>query len=129
MSARHVVRTPVEKIRDEHVIAALSDGCSLLHIDRHLLHGGTSRQFDVELYDVDSPHQGIAHVIAPERGITLPGSTLVCGDSHTATNGGLGALAFGIGTTEVIHVRAAQALLQRRPSGVRRSWMGWTKST
>ena len=82
------------------------------------------REFGVELYDVDSPHQGIAHVIAPELGIALPGCTLVCGDSHTATNGGLGALAWGIGTTEVMHVIAAQALLQRKPRRIRIAFNG-----
>jgi 3-isopropylmalate/(R)-2-methylmalate dehydratase large subunit len=170
-------RTLVEKIWDRHAIRELSEGRTLIHIDRHFLHDGTNRQafdgmrrrklrvrnlelnfavvdhivstlpgrtgeshppgrerihalrgncreFDVTLYDVDSPQQGIAHVIAPELGITLPGCTLVCGDSHTATNGGLGALAWGIGTTEVMHVVAAQALLQRKPKQMRISFEG-----
>ena len=177
MSTARESKTLVEKIWASHVITELSDGRTLLHIDRHFLHDGTSRQafdgmrrmqrrlrnteltfavvdhilstapgrtadshppgieriralqdncreFDQELYDVDSPHQGIAHVIAPERGITLPGCTLVCGDSHTATNGGLGALAFGIGTTEVMHVMATQALLQRSPPQMRIQFTG-----
>jgi len=138
--------TLIDKIWKRHVIRELSDGRTLLHIDRHLIHDGSSRQafdglratfrtvrnptlnfavvdhivstlpgrtgesyppgreriralrvncieFGLELYDVDSPRQGIVHVIAPELGIALPGCTLVCGDSHTATNGGLGALA------------------------------------
>ena len=177
MSTKRDPQTLVEKIWASHVVTELSDGRTLLHIDRHFLHDGTSRQafdglrrrqrrlrntdltfavvdhilstlpgrtgeshppgierihalrdncreFDQELYDVDSPHQGIAHVVAPERGITLPGCTLVCGDSHTATNGGLGALAFGIGTTEVMHVMAAQALLQRKPPQMRINFAG-----
>ena len=170
-------QTLIDKIWNAHVIRELSDGRTLVHIDRHFLHDGTSRQafdgmrrikravrnrnlnfavvdhilstlpgrtgeshppgierihalrdncreFSVELYDVDSPRQGIAHVIAPELGITLPGCTLVCGDSHTATNGGLGALAWGIGTTEVMHVIAAQALLLRKQKQLRVSFNG-----
>jgi 3-isopropylmalate/(R)-2-methylmalate dehydratase large subunit len=72
------------------------------------------REFDVQLYGLDSEHQGIVHVIGPELGITQPGKTIVCGDSHTATHGAFGALAFGIGTTEVGHVLASQCLLQRK---------------
>jgi 3-isopropylmalate/(R)-2-methylmalate dehydratase large subunit len=165
-------KTIVDKIWDAHTIKQLSDGRTLLRIDRHLIHDGSSRQafdglrkmqrhvrasnlnftvidhivstlpgrtgeshppgverihalrdnarqFGLELYDVDSPLQGIVHVISPEQGITLPGCTLVCGDSHTATNGGLGALAWGIGTTEVMYVPAAQALLLRKPKQLR----------
>ncbi len=170
-------QTLVDKIWDRHVVRELSDGRTLLHIDRHILHDGTSRQafdgmrqrkrkvrnpdlnlavvdhivatlpgrtgetnvsgrerihalrancheFGVELYDVDNPRQGIVHVIAPELGFVLPGCTLVCGDSHTATNGALGALAWGIGTTEVMHVMAAQALLVRRPKKMRITFEG-----
>ncbi|HEY2345109.1 MAG TPA: 3-isopropylmalate dehydratase large subunit [Xanthomonadaceae bacterium] len=69
----------------------------------------------VELFDFDSAHRGIVHVIAPELGLTQPGMTIVCGDSHTATHGAFGALAFGIGTSEVGHVLATQCLLQRKP--------------
>jgi 3-isopropylmalate/(R)-2-methylmalate dehydratase large subunit len=170
-------QTLIDKIWSRHVVSELSDGRTLLHIDRHLVHDGSSRQafdglrqrkrgvrnpaltfavidhivstlpgrtgeshppgreriqalrencrdFGVELYDVDSPRQGIVHVIAPELGIALPGCTLVCGDSHTATNGGLGALAWGIGTTEVMHVLAAQSLLQRKPKQLRINFHG-----
>ena len=177
MSTNTTPQTLIDKIWNSHVIRELSDGRTLLHIDRHFLHDGTSRQafdgmrrikrpvrnrnlnfavvdhilstlpgrtgeshpagrerihalrdncreFALELYDVDSPCQGIAHVIAPELGITLPGCTLVCGDSHTATNGGLGALAWGIGTTEVMHVIATQALLLRKPQQLRISFHG-----
>lgn len=73
------------------------------------------REFGLELYGLDSPRRGIVHVIGPELGATQPGKTIVCGDSHTATHGAFGALAFGIGTTEVGHVLATQCLLQRRP--------------
>ncbi|HEX7173240.1 MAG TPA: 3-isopropylmalate dehydratase large subunit [Candidatus Limnocylindria bacterium] len=73
------------------------------------------REFGIPLHGIGSPHQGIVHVIGPELGLTQPGMTIVCGDSHTATHGAFGALAFGIGTTEVEHVLATQTLLQRRP--------------
>ncbi|MBI4443657.1 MAG: 3-isopropylmalate dehydratase large subunit [Acidobacteria bacterium] len=73
------------------------------------------RQFGILLYGMDSPNQGIVHVIGPELGLTQPGMTIVCGDSHTSTHGAFGALAFGIGTTEVEHVLASQCLLQRKP--------------
>jgi 3-isopropylmalate/(R)-2-methylmalate dehydratase large subunit len=76
--------------------------------------------FGVELYAIDAPEQGIVHVIGPEQGFTLPGVTLVCGDSHTATHGAFGALAFGIGTSEVEHVFATQTLLLRAGFGRRR---------
>jgi len=71
------------------------------------------REFGVELFDIFDPRQGICHVVGPEQGFTLPGMTLVCGDSHTATHGAFGALAFGIGTSEVEHVLATQTLVQR----------------
>ncbi|MBX6378739.1 MAG: 3-isopropylmalate dehydratase large subunit, partial [Clostridia bacterium] len=73
------------------------------------------REFGITLYDLRSPHQGIVHVIGPELGLTQPGKTIVCGDSHTSTHGAFGALAFGIGTSEVEHVLATQCLLQRKP--------------
>jgi 3-isopropylmalate/(R)-2-methylmalate dehydratase large subunit len=73
------------------------------------------RDFGITLFDLNSPYQGIVHVIGPELGLTLPGLTLVCGDSHTSTHGAFGALAFGIGTSEVEHVLATQCLLQDRP--------------
>ena len=71
--------------------------------------------FGVRLYDLDSINQGIVHVIGPELGFTQPGMTIVCGDSHTATHGAFGALAFGIGTSEVEHVMATQTLIQTKP--------------
>ncbi len=170
-------RTSFEKIWDAHVIADLGDGRSLIHVDRHLVHEGTSRnafdglrargrgvkspaltqgvvdhdpstrpgrtvdtyplgrerimamqancrEFGVDLVDLHDPRQGIVHVIGPELGITLPGCTLVCGDSHTATHGGLGAWAWGIGTTEVERVLATQALVVKKPRTMRVTFTG-----
>jgi len=76
-------------------------------------------EFGVELYDVQSPEQGIVHIIGPELGLTKPGMTIVCGDSHTSTHGAFGALAFGIGTSEVEHVMATQTLPQGKPKTFR----------
>jgi 3-isopropylmalate/(R)-2-methylmalate dehydratase large subunit len=73
------------------------------------------KEFGIELFDMASERQGIVHVIGPELGLTQPGRTIVCGDSHTSTHGAFGALAFGIGTSEVEHVLATQCLLQRKP--------------
>jgi 3-isopropylmalate/(R)-2-methylmalate dehydratase large subunit len=72
-------------------------------------------EFGVELFNLKDSRRGIVHIIGPELGITQPGKTIVCGDSHTSTHGAFGALAFGIGTTEVGHVLATQCLLQRKP--------------
>src|SRR2546423_2973491 len=72
-------------------------------------------EFGIELFDIDSSDQGIVHVIGPELGLTQPGMTIVCGDSHTSTHGAFGALAFGIGTSEVEHVLATQCLPQTKP--------------
>src|SRR5512146_1873178 len=72
-------------------------------------------EFGVTLFDIDSEEQGIVHVIGPELGLTQPGKTIVCGDSHTSTHGAFGALAFGIGTSEVEHVLATQCLPQQKP--------------
>jgi 3-isopropylmalate/(R)-2-methylmalate dehydratase large subunit len=72
------------------------------------------QEFDIRLFDFESPNRGIVHIIGPELGLTQPGKTIVCGDSHTSTHGAFGALAFGIGTTEVEHVLATQCLLQER---------------
>ncbi len=73
------------------------------------------KQFGVQLFDINSAEQGIVHVIGPELGLTQPGMTIVCGDSHTSTHGAFGALAFGIGTSEVEHVLATQCLPQNKP--------------
>lgn len=75
--------------------------------------------FGIKLYDLNHPNQGIVHVIGPEQGITLPGMTIVCGDSHTSTHGAFGALAFGIGTSEVEHVLATQTLKQSRSKSMK----------
>jgi 3-isopropylmalate/(R)-2-methylmalate dehydratase large subunit len=71
--------------------------------------------FGVNLFGLGDDRQGIVHVIGPELGITLPGLTIVCGDSHTSTHGAFGALAFGIGTSEVEHVLVTQTLVQKKP--------------
>ena len=81
-------------------------------------------EFGVPLYATGSGHEGIVHVIGPELGVTQPGMTIVCGDSHTSTHGALGALAFGIGTSEVEHVLATQTLPQRRPKTMRITFEG-----
>jgi 3-isopropylmalate/(R)-2-methylmalate dehydratase large subunit len=77
------------------------------------------KQFGIELYDIDTGKQGVVHVVGPEQGLTKPGMTIVCGDSHTATHGAFGALAFGIGTSEVEHVLATQCLPQSKPKTFR----------
>jgi 3-isopropylmalate/(R)-2-methylmalate dehydratase large subunit len=82
------------------------------------------QEFAIPLYDMDDPQRGIVHVIGPELGRTQPGMTIVCGDSHTATHGAFGALAFGIGTSEVEHVLATQCLLQDRPKTCRVDFNG-----
>src|SRR3954447_9574060 len=92
--------TPITDLIAAKQIAALQKNC---------------REFGVRLFDMDSPEQGIVHVIGPELGFSQPGMTIVCGDSHTSTHGALGALAFGIGTSEVEHVLATQTLPQARP--------------
>src|SRR5437868_8661056 len=91
--------TPITDLIAAKQIAALQANC---------------KEFGVQLFDMDSPDQGIVHVIGPELGLTRPGMTIVCGDSHTSTHGAFGALAFGIGTSEVSHVLATQCLLQRQ---------------
>jgi 3-isopropylmalate/(R)-2-methylmalate dehydratase large subunit len=163
-------RTMFDKIWGRHVVAEGPGGQTLLYIDRHLLHEGSTAAFvrlaragrrvrrpdltfaTADHYVLTSPgapppdaeiaamverletqtrqqgivyfgrgdaRRGIVHVIGPEQGLTLPGMLLVCGDSHTATHGALGALAFGIGSTEVEHVLATQTLWQRRPKTLR----------
>ncbi len=77
--------------------------------------GQNARETGIELFDLDAPDQGIVHVIGPELGLTQPGMVIVCGDSHTSTHGAFGALAFGIGTSEVEHVLATQCIVQNRP--------------
>ncbi len=81
-------------------------------------------QFGIPVYSLGSEHQGIVHVIGPELGVSQPGMTIVCGDSHTATHGAFGALAFGIGTSEVEHVLATQCLMQSKPRSMRIRYEG-----
>ncbi len=91
---------PISDQMAAHQIATLEQNCA---------------DFGIPLLGMDSPQRGIVHVVGPELGLTQPGMTIVCGDSHTATHGAFGALAFGIGTSEVEHVLATQCLLQRKP--------------
>ncbi|HKX08995.1 MAG TPA: 3-isopropylmalate dehydratase large subunit [Stellaceae bacterium] len=165
-------RTLLDKIWDRHAIVQRDDGQTLLYIDRHFIHDGSRRAFEVlgerglkvrrpdrtfgtpdhyvptngrdmatiedpdarlmveaiarnaaahgvAVFGLDDPRQGIAHVVGPEQGLSQPGMTIVCGDSHTSTHGALGALAFGIGASEVSHVLATQTLWQRKPKAKR----------
>lgn len=81
--------------------------------------GKNTTQFGIQYFPMDDVRQGIVHVVGPEQGFTLPGTTIVCGDSHTSTHGAFGALAFGIGTSEVEHVLATQTLIQKRAKNMR----------
>src|SRR5258708_1229630 len=92
--------TPITDLIAAKQISALQSNC---------------KEFGIRLFDLDSPDHGIVHVIGPELGLTQPGMTIVCGDSHTSTHGAFGALAFGIGTSEVEHVLATQFLAQQKP--------------
>jgi 3-isopropylmalate/(R)-2-methylmalate dehydratase large subunit len=93
----------------------IDDPMSVIQIDA--LRRNTKKA-GIALFDIDDKRQGIVHVIGPEQGVTQPGMTIVCGDSHTATHGAFGALAFGIGTSEVEHVLATQTLAQRKPKSM-----------
>ncbi|MBI4387467.1 MAG: 3-isopropylmalate dehydratase large subunit, partial [Candidatus Omnitrophica bacterium] len=172
-------KTLFEKIWDQHVVATLTDGTTILYIDRHLVHEVTSpqafeglrlasrrvrrpeltfatmdhnvptvdrfnikdpiskeqiealskncKEFGVTLYDLANERQGIVHIIGPELGITLPGLTIVCGDSHTSTHGAFGTFALGIGTSEVEHVLATQCLPQKKPKTFKVEFKGHLK--
>ncbi len=96
--------------------AGIKDAESLLQVDTLTRN---CEEFGIELFDMNDLRQGIVHIIGPEQGFTQPGTTIVCGDSHTATHGAFGALAFGIGTSEVEHVLATQTLLQRPAKNLR----------
>ena len=102
---RLTIRDPISRAQ----IEALAKNCA---------------EFGVTLYDLTSDRQGIVHIIGPELGLTLPGTTIVCGDSHTSTHGAFGTLAFGIGTSEVEHVLATQCLPQKRPKTCRVEFTG-----
>lgn len=165
-------QTMFDKVWNAHVVDELSDGTTILHIDRHLLHELTAveairvlerrglgvrdaaltfatpdhvissvpgrragdqpwatemveafreqtQRLKIERFDLDDARQGIVHVIAPEQGLTLPGTTLVCGDSHTCTHGAFGAMGWGIGLSEQVQVLASQTLRQRKPARMR----------
>ena len=110
----HVVSSAPGRTGSEHrwaedLVAHLRDG---------------SRKRAIRLFDVNEPGHGIVHVIGPELGLTLPGSLVLCGDSHTSTHGALGALAWGIGTTEIVHVLATQTIVQKRPRRMRITFGG-----
>src|ERR1043166_9193931 len=164
--------TLFDKIWTAHAIEVRPDGATLLHIDRHLVHDGSSNAFrtlqekglpvrdprrrfampdhygathgrglsaindpnrrsmvedlashaaetGVTLFGLGDKRQGIVHVVGPEQGLSQPGMILVCGDSHTATHGAMGALAFGVGASEVAHVLATQTLWQKKPRNMR----------
>jgi 3-isopropylmalate/(R)-2-methylmalate dehydratase large subunit len=164
--------TLFDKVWSSHSILVRSDGATLLHIDRHLVHDGSGNAFrmlkerglrvrrpdrtfatpdhyvstishdlaainephrravvedldanaksaGLTLFGLTDPRQGIVHVVGPEQGLSQPGMIMVCGDSHTASHGALGALAFGIGASEVGHVLATQTLWQRKPKNMR----------
>jgi 3-isopropylmalate/(R)-2-methylmalate dehydratase large subunit len=164
--------TLFNKIWNAHAIVVRSDGATLLHIDRHLVHDGGNNAFrfladkglkvrdpgrtfatpdhyvathgkglqaindpnrrqmveglrvhtkesGVTLFDLGDKRQGIVHVVGPEQGLSQPGMVLVCGDSHTATHGAMGALAFGVGASEVAHVLGTQTLWQKKPRNMR----------
>ncbi len=106
---RFNIRDPISKAQMD----ALSENC---------------RQFSITLYDLHSQNQGIVHIIGPDLGLTLPGTTIVCGDSHTSTHGAFGALAFGIGTTEVEHVLATQCLPQKKAKTFKIEFTGHVKA-
>lgn len=102
---------PDHNVPTDDRAAGITDPISRLQVDTL---GSNCREFDITEFGMNDPRQGIVHVVGPEQGATLPGMTIVCGDSHTATHGAFGALAFGIGTSEVEHVLATQCLIQKK---------------
>ena len=112
------VATEDHNVPTEHIDRPIADPISARQVE---VLRTNAREFGIKLYPMGDPGQGIVHIIGPEQGRTLPGMTIVCGDSHTATHGAFGALAFGIGTSEVEHVLASQTLPQSRPR-----WMSVT---
>ena len=105
----------------DHAISTARGRAGTSKIGQELLAGlrTETSAVGIEMFDIDEAGQGIVHVIGPELGLSLPGCLIVCGDSHTCTHGGLGALAFGIGSSELTHVLATQAIIQRRPKTMR----------
>lgn len=120
--------------RPERTVATMDHSTPTLGLSLSLVDDMAAKQirqfqdncqdFGIRLYDMDSNERGIVHVVGPEQGFTQPGMTIVCGDSHTSTHGAFGALAFGIGTSEVEHVLATQCLLQYRPKTCRVNFDG-----
>ena len=110
----------------DHAISTARGRAGTSKIGQELLAGlrTETSASGIQMFDIDEPGQGIVHVIGPELGLSLPGCLIVCGDSHTCTHGGLGALAFGIGSSELTHVLATQALIQRRPKTMRAKFEG-----
>ncbi len=107
---------PDHNVPTENRAAGISDEESRVQIETLRRNAA---EFGIEIFDMDDVRQGIVHIIGPEQGFTLPGMTIVCGDSHTSTHGAFGSLAFGIGTSEVEHVLATQTLLQRPAKNMR----------
>src|SRR3954447_2628234 len=105
----------------DHAISTASGRTGTIKIGQELLAAlrVETSVTGIRMFDIDEPGQGIVHVIGPELGLSVPGALIVCGDSHTCTHGGVGALAFGIGSSEVAHVLATQTLIQRRPKTMR----------
>ena len=95
---------PIQNDLSRHQVSTLVQNCE---------------EFGIDLYGLEHPFQGIVHVVGPELGVTKPGMTMVCGDSHTSTHGAFGAIAFGVGTSEVEMVLATQCLMQHRPKRMR----------
>ena len=117
-------RTLLDKIWDAHTVRTEEGGRTVLYIDRQYIHEVTSPVAFAGLarrgvFGMGDPRQGIVHIIGPELGLTQPGMTIVCGDSHTSTHGALGAVAFGVGTSEVEMVLASQCILQGKPRAMR----------
>jgi len=110
--------TPTDGTMASHLIADELSRVQVETLERNC------EEYGIPLYSLGSERQGIVHVIGPELGVTQPGMTIVCGDSHTSTHGAFGALAFGIGTSEVEHVLATQCLVQKRPKTMRISYSG-----
>jgi len=111
-----MVATPDHNIPTKNQHLPIKEALSRHQVDKLL---ENCAKYDVELYGLGHPFQGIVHVIGPELGITLPGRTMVCGDSHTSTHGAFGAIAFGIGTSQVAQVMATQCVMQAKPKTMR----------
>ncbi|HWJ26382.1 MAG TPA: aconitase family protein, partial [Flavisolibacter sp.] len=113
---KQVVATADHNVPTINQHLPIKDQLSRMQVDQLI---ENCKKHDIELYGLGHPYQGIVHVIGPELGITQPGMTIVCGDSHTSTHGAFGSIAFGIGTSEVEMVFASQCLLQSKPKLMR----------